>query len=320
MEQEKPFFSITIPAYNRGYILPETIGSIQSQSFQNWEVIVVDDGSTDNTQEIIAQLSLADSRIRYVYQQNAERSAARNNGAQNALGTYLMFLDSDDKYADGHLEKLAAYIESKKNPVALFFTNLSYLTENGIEIPEIPVMQLGEEFDYLLLNPITPSRVCIHRDIFNDFKFDPKIVIVEDMVLWVCIATKYPVFQHTENSLIYRIHLGNSVDLSRNSYYDRYKGLLRLFNDEEYQEVSKKIATHIKKHLLAECSFNMARHFEYIKKFGEMNHMLLLSFRHRPGYRNKERLYMFLSHFPLTAPILKKGDTNGRTQSRIPNS
>ena len=76
-----PFFSITIPAYNRGYILPETIKSIQEQTFQAWEVIIVDDGSKDNTREIVEQLSAEDSRIRYVYQDNAERSAARNNGA-----------------------------------------------------------------------------------------------------------------------------------------------------------------------------------------------------------------------------------------------
>jgi glycosyltransferase involved in cell wall biosynthesis len=311
MSLESPFFSITIPAYNRGYILPETIQSIQEQSFQEWEVIVVDDGSKDNTREIVAQLSANDSRIRYVYQQNAERSAARNNGADHAKGSYLMFLDSDDKYAPGHLEKMAAFIQEKKNPVALFFSNLSFLTENGIEVPEIPTMEQGKEFEYLLLQPITPSRVCIHKDIFKDFRFDPKIVIVEDLVLWVCIATKYPAFQLCESSLIYRIHEGNSVDLSRNSYYDRYKGLLRLFNDAEYSEVSKQIPVPIKHHLLAECSFNMARHYEFIGNFGQMNRMLLLSFRHLSGYRNKERLYLFLSHFPLTAFLLKKKESRG---------
>ena len=81
MSIASPFFSIIIPTYNRDYILPETINSIQEQSFGNWEVILVDDGSTDNTRELVESLSIVADRIRYVYQQNAERSVARNNGA-----------------------------------------------------------------------------------------------------------------------------------------------------------------------------------------------------------------------------------------------
>ena len=299
-----PFFSIIIPAYNRAYILPETIRSIQDQSFTNWEVIVVDDGSKDKTREVIEQISLEDVRIRYIHQENAERSVARNNGSDNALGNYFMFLDSDDKYAAGHLEKLFALITKKQEPVALFFSNLSYLTEKGIEVPDIPVMEKGKEFEYLLLQPITPSRVCIHRAIFKEFRFDPEIVIVEDLVLWVSIATKYPTYQLCENTLIDRIHEGNSVDLSRNSYYDRYKGLLRLFNDEDYQSISQKIDTRIKKHLLAECSFNMARHFEFVKNYKQMNTELMRSFKHLPSYRNKERVFMFMNHWPFGKRIL----------------
>ena len=181
-------------------------------------------------------------------------------------------------------------------------------------------MEKGREFEYVLLQPITPSRVCIHKDVFLDFKFDPEIVIVEDMVLWACIASKYPVFQLHDFTSIYRIHGGNSVDLSRNSYWSRYQGLLRLFNHKSYSSVSAMIPVSIKKHLLAECSFNMARHFEFIKKFGKMNQMLLLSFRHLPGYRNKERFYMFLSHFPFTAPFFNKAAANGPQQSEIQNS
>ncbi len=312
-----PFFSIIIPAYNRAYILPETIQSIQDQSYTNWEVIVVDDGSKDNTRELIESLSLEDNRIRYVFQQNAERSAARNNGADHALGNYLMFLDSDDKYTAGHLEKLKAFITEKQEPIALFFSNLSYLHEYGIEVPEIPVMEKGKEFEYLLLQPITPSRVCIHRKILNEFRFDPEIVIVEDLVLWVSIATKYPVFQLCENSLLYRIHEGNSVDLSKNSYLSRYKGLQRLFHHEKYTSVSQNIPDNIKRHLLAECSFNMARHFEFVKHYGSMNKMLLLSFKHLPSYRNKERLYMSLSHLPIFSSLIKKAVVDGSARSLL---
>jgi len=304
MTLSNPFFSIVIPAYNRAYILPETIGSIQEQSFENWEVIVVDDGSKDSTRELVESLSIEDKRIRYVYQSNAERSVARNNGADHALGNYLMFLDSDDKYAPGHLEKLFAFITEKQEPVALFFSNLSYLTEKGIDVPDIPMMEKGKEFEYVLLQPITPSRVCIHKDIFKEFRFDPEIVIVEDLVLWVSIATKYPAFQLCENTLLYRIHEGNSIDLSRNSYLSRYKGLQRLFYHEKYINISQKIPHKIKSHLLAECSFNMARHFEFVSNYKKMNFELMRSFKHSPFYRNKERIFMSMNHWPFGKRIL----------------
>lgn len=318
--ENKPFFSITIPAYNRAYILPETIESIQKQTFEDWEVIVVDDGSKDNTAEVVNALSKMDSRIRYVYQDNAERSAARNNGASHAKGQYLLFLDSDDSFFPEHLQKFYELLKLNSFPIGMVFSNVTYLTDDGLIKPDLPVMKSGHEFEYVLLEPITPSRVCIHKDIFTEFKFDPEIVIVEDMVLWVCIASKFPVFQLLDHTSIYRIHGGNSVDLSRNSYLSRYKGLLRLFNHEKYSAISSKIPQRIKKHLLAECSFNMARHFEFIKKFGKMNQMLLLSFRHLPGYRNKERFYMFLSHFPFTALLLRKAAANGTESTAIQNS
>lgn len=306
MQTESPFFSITIPAYNRAFILEETLRSVQMQSFSNWEVIVVDDGSTDNTASLMEKIAQLDARIRYVYQKNAERSVARNNGADHAKGRYLLFLDSDDAFESDHLQLLYNLLEEQGFPVGMVFSNVTYLTDKGYEIPEIPKMEKGKEFEYMLLQPITPSRVCVHRDVFNTFRFDPQITIVEDMVLWVCIASQYPVFQLEKPSAVYRIHGDNSVDLSRNSYLKRYHGLLRLFNHADYAKVNAEIPDAIRRHLLAECSFNMARHHEFVKEYGSMNRMLWRSFRHKPDYRNKERLYMLLSHLPIISSLINK--------------
>ncbi len=78
-----PFFSIIIPAYNRAGILEKALQSVRDQTCTDWECIVVDDGSTDNTRDLLAQWSAGDARFRYIYQENAERSAARNNGMKN---------------------------------------------------------------------------------------------------------------------------------------------------------------------------------------------------------------------------------------------
>lgn len=301
---ERPFFSVIIPAYNRASILPETIESIQKQSFDSWEIIIVDDGSKDNTEEVVRGIISQDSRINYIYQENAERSAARNNGAKNSSGKYLFFLDSDDAFEPNHMAETHALLLREEFPIGMLFSNVLYLKENGIEKPNIPDMEKGQGFDYVLRHPITPSRVCVHRDIFDIFKFDPQIVIVEDQVLWICIASRFPVFHQKEYTVRYRIHDGNSVDLSRDSYRSRYKGLLRLFNHSTYAEISALIPKKQKKQMLAECAFNRARHHEFVGQFRRMTGMLCRSFMHKADYRNKERMYLFVSNLPLVGKIL----------------
>lgn len=89
-----PFFSVIIPTYNRASIVMRAIQSVLDQTFVNFEIIIVDDGSTDTTKTIVS--SLKDTRIRYIYQKNKGVCAARNNGTSNAQGEYFVFLDSDD--------------------------------------------------------------------------------------------------------------------------------------------------------------------------------------------------------------------------------
>ncbi|HAB89958.1 MAG TPA: hypothetical protein DCF84_05420 [Bacteroidetes bacterium] len=89
-----PYFSIILPTYNRGERIDMAIQSVLDQTYSNWELIIVDDGSTDNTKEVCLQYQ--EPRISYVYQDNAERSAARNKGIALSRGVYVGFLDSDD--------------------------------------------------------------------------------------------------------------------------------------------------------------------------------------------------------------------------------
>jgi glycosyltransferase involved in cell wall biosynthesis len=97
-----PFFSIIIPTYNRAHLIGNTIQSVLSQSYPHFEIIVVDDGSTDNTEDVIA--SFDSPKIRYIKIKNSERGYARNYGAKQAKGEWLYFLDSDDKLYPNHLE------------------------------------------------------------------------------------------------------------------------------------------------------------------------------------------------------------------------
>jgi len=111
MEFPHIFFSIIIPTYNRAHLITKTIDSVLEQSYRYFEVIIVDDGSTDNTNEVIRNKYANKSQVRYFYKENEERGAARNFGLKKAQGQYAIFFDSDDLMHDNHLQVLGQYIE-----------------------------------------------------------------------------------------------------------------------------------------------------------------------------------------------------------------
>ena len=120
-----PYFSIILPTYNRSELLKKAIGSIMTQTYNDWELIIVDDGSTDDTKAIVETFTQNDPRIKYLYQINSERSAARNNGINNAKGEYVCFLDSADYFSANRLKKMFLSISSTPK-TALYYTGISF--------------------------------------------------------------------------------------------------------------------------------------------------------------------------------------------------
>lgn len=107
----KPVISVVMATYNRAALLPRAINSLLSQTFREWELIIVDDGSRDDTVGLVSQFAHRDSRIHYGYQENAGLCEARNAGIAAAAGKYLTFLDSDDEYRPDHLMLRHRYME-----------------------------------------------------------------------------------------------------------------------------------------------------------------------------------------------------------------
>lgn len=271
-----PFFSVIIPSFNRAHILTRTIASVIAQSFSDWECIIVDDGSTDNTKELIA--SYKDTRIRYVYQQNAERSAARNNGIRHAQGKYICFLDSDDEYLPEHLETLYKKISQNQSP-AMYFVNAVHKIQGEIKFPVYPQLN-SETMEYVFREPIIPARVCVHSLILKYLKFDEDIVIVEDLVLWTRIASEYPVYHFPEYSVIYHIHPDNSVNLKNNSYLKRYKGLKTFIG--RYPEIVKKISKENLDCIMSNTVFGIAKYNIYKRSRTRAINRILQSIYYHP--------------------------------------
>ncbi len=114
----EPFVSIVLPTYNRAELLPRAINSVLKQTFGNWELIIIDDGSDDNTFETVDKIIAKEKRVKYVKQKNMKLPTALNNGIALSCGEYVTFLGSDDEYLPEHLQLRAD--TARENPDADF--------------------------------------------------------------------------------------------------------------------------------------------------------------------------------------------------------
>jgi len=124
--------SVIIPSFNYAWFLPQTLSSVLAQTYSQWECIIVDDGSTDDTQQVVSNFVKDDSRIKYIRQENSGQSAARNNGIINAKGAYIQFLDADDLLGKDKISYQVAYLEAHLE-VDIVYGNVRYFVESTNE-------------------------------------------------------------------------------------------------------------------------------------------------------------------------------------------
>ena len=289
---KNPFFSIIIPTYNRSRIIENTILSVLNQTFNDFEILIIDDGSTDNTFDIINKIN--DPRINYHYQRNSERSIARNNGAKKANGKYYIFLDSDDLFSPIHLEKLYNFIKKIKFNDCLIISGHCTI-KNGVKtyhhIPELSPNMV----EYFFNNPIIPARVCISAKILQKNNFNKNITIVEDSVLWSDISVNYPVYLNNNNTVIYNIHENNSVNIKNFSSIKRIKGLKIFFKTHTASYLSKKF----KNNLLSRSYYNLACSYDFHNKRIHCVYYSIISIFYSPISKfTKSILFLILKQIP----------------------
>ncbi|HWQ03791.1 MAG TPA: glycosyltransferase [Longilinea sp.] len=210
-----PRVSVIIPTYNSARFIAGTLDSVFAQSFRDFEVIVVDDGSTDNTREVLQPFQ---NRIQYIYQQNSERSAARNNALSHTQSEYIAFLDSDDLWAPEKLERQVAVLDA--NPqVSLVFCQARYLDESGKPVSFCGQTLDGEPGEGLVIAdysiPLLSSNVVagggsaamVRRRLLDEVgKFDLDLVQSEDWDMWVRLAQLGPFAYIPEPLASYRVY------------------------------------------------------------------------------------------------------------------
>ncbi|MCC6370403.1 MAG: glycosyltransferase family 2 protein [Bacteroidia bacterium] len=204
-------FSVIIPTYNRAGLIKNTLQSLVSQTFGDYEVIVVDDGSTDNTKEVVAQMN--SSKIKYFHKANEERAVARNFGADKAIGDYLIFLDSDDTMEPNHLLNIKNHLLAANNEVEFLFTGYKIITAGGETVYTFGQSGLFNPNKLAYGNYLGCSGVVIKNDLFKKFYFntDPKLILFEDWELWLRISSKHPLYCIPSKSIVMINHNERSV-------------------------------------------------------------------------------------------------------------
>lgn len=185
-----PFFSVVIPTFNRAHLVTRAVESVLAQKFTDCECIVVDDGSTDDTQRILSPYK---KHIQYMYTRHGGVSKARNCGILQAQGEWIAFLDSDDMWLPKKLATQYEYIQ--KHPDVYIHQTDELWIRNGRRVNPMKKHQKKEGYifeDCLYLCLISPSAVVIHRSVFERVgMFDELMPACEDYDLWLRVAWQY---------------------------------------------------------------------------------------------------------------------------------
>lgn len=233
-----PKISVIITTFNRKDFAAEAVNSVLKQTYTDYELLVIDDGSTDTTKEALRPFQ---DRIRYFYQTNQGTSSAKNQGIRQAEGDFIAFLDSDDLWESVKLEKQLAFME--QNPeVKISYTDELWLKDKKpVNPPQKYERYSGWIFkEVLQVCFIGVSTIMLKKELFEEIGlFDEKLPVCEDYDLWVRLALKYPFSLIPEKLTIKRG--GHNGQLSTRYWgMDRYRitALKKLLKENDFSELS----------------------------------------------------------------------------------
>jgi glycosyltransferase involved in cell wall biosynthesis len=191
--RKNPFFSIIIPTYNRAQFLKIAIKSVINQTFNDYELIIVDDGSSDNTKQVVAEF--ADKRIRYIPKVHQGVAPTRNRGLKEAKGEFICFLDSDDRFCQNKLEITYQYI--KKHPrYKVFHTEEIWYRNGGLLSQKVYHKKPSEDVfsAAVKLCCISISTAAIKKEVFTQIGiFDERLPACEDYDFWLRVSAGFPI-------------------------------------------------------------------------------------------------------------------------------
>lgn len=221
--------SIVTPAYNGARFIKQTIDSVLAQTYANWEMVIVDDCSTDGTAELVERIGAADSRIRLIRQpKNGGPARARNAALQAARGRYVAFVDSDDLWLPQKLENQLRFMRERDSVFS--FTGFRRIDESGAKVGQLRPIPAELSYPELLKNTaIVTSTVVIDRERVGSFVMP--ITYYDDFATWLAILKRGHVAHGLDEDLVrYRV-VGQSVS--------RKKGKSALWVWRTYRDIER---------------------------------------------------------------------------------
>lgn len=249
MALKNPTVTVIIPTYNRAHVLIRSIRSVLDQTYQNFELIIVDDGSTDNTGEIVKRF--VNDRLRYIRrnQSSGSPAAPTNIGIKAARGEYIAVQDSDDEWLPGKLEKQMQVFNNASAKVGIVYTDMWKVSEAGNKeyrhspriMPEDGIIY-KEALGYRVRN-IGTVTLMIRKQCFDKAGlFDEKLPMYIDTELLIRMS-RYYYFYHIEEPLVNNFTTANSVSSGREAYITARKLILEKYF-EDIKKYRKILARH----------------------------------------------------------------------------
>lgn len=285
----KAYFSIIIPTYNRGYIVDETIKSIQNQTFKDWELIVVDDNSTDNTPSVLAKFK-KDKRIKFVKnKKNLGPSGSRNIGLEEAKGELIVYVDSDDPVLDIFLEKIKESYDRNPNAIfalcnhnrtqELYDKNSKLIYSNQTEPAHKGKISMQDIYHR---NVHTCATSISHRSVVKQkgIRWDPDFNMFEDIDFVMEISKAFPegFLQIPEILFNYAERYGTNSLCSQTTYKgwaDAYEALYKKHKNDPLMKGQTWYPAKVKKYRKLQENFEKGIGIDPI-------------FRYFPGYSQKD--------------------------------
>lgn len=213
-------FSIVIPLYNKELSIGNTIQSVLNQTYQDYEIIIVNDGSTDNSLHVVEQIK--DSRIRIINKPNEGVSSARNRGIKEAKYEWIAFLDGDDLWRNDHLEEITKMMQVFSNE-KIYVTSFQY--SDGRDMFRHPrnsnIFIIKNYFkDVLKEDLIWTSIVVVHKSCLENVGvFNEQLNRGEDLDLWARLAREYFFIKSNKITAIYNLASENKLTIGKSNYY-----------------------------------------------------------------------------------------------------
>lgn len=265
--------SVVLPTFNREVYLSRAIESVLTQTYRDFELIIIDDGSTDKTRSLVE--SYQDERMSYLYQENQGISLARNLGIEKAKGEWVAFLDSDDEWLPKKLEK-QNYFSQNHSHIQIIHGDEIWI-RNGVRVNPMKKHQKSGGWIFekcLKLCLISPSAVMIKKELFSKVGvFDPEMTVCEDYDLWLRITSKFEVGYIDD--LLLKKYGGHDDQLSRKfKAMDEYrvKSMINLLESQKINHTQRESVLDelMKKLLILKKGFIKHGHLEKAKNVSRL--------------------------------------------------